>query len=381
MLVTCPRCLTKYSLSEESLVSRDDVRLRCSRCGWDFFLEQAEVFSETIDEVDAAAPGASAGRETEGGSPAASEDAVATEESEKPDAFELADDYSESADDGLEAGPAGKTGPGETENAAAVDEGSEESADLALDLSDLDLDDIEFDDFDDEEVQETVGDASETETSSTRIDDNGLEALLNEDKPATEPDAAASEPSAVAGARQAEPVTVSLDTARTASGGGRGKAFLVLLSCFLVFSLALWTAYALWRNFSVDMAKLLRLAEIENQRLILPSGRRIVIIRGKVVNDSPNLVSDLKIKGYLLDGQGKHLVEAVTAGGVSFSEEELDRLDAGKLAMLENPKVTVAAGGELPFMLAFYDYPDGARECYVEIASFKVKKTRRRLGK
>ena len=43
----------------------------------------------------------------------------------------------------------------------------------------------------------------------------------------------------------------------------------------------------------------------------------------------------LKLKGVLLDEAGQVVSEAVTAGGVSFSEEELDRLDADKLAMLE----------------------------------------------
>jgi len=377
MLVTCPRCLTKYNLPEESLVSRDDVRLHCSRCDWNFLLEQAEVIAETAEDA-AVATEAAAEREMEGEIPTGSGGA-ATEESEESAAFELADDFSEFEADDQIAETAGKTEAAEAD--AAADEVSEESADLALDLSDLDLDDIEFEDFDEEEDQKPAADASATEAAPTRIDDGGLDVLLNENKAAPEPDPAPSGSSAVTGSRQAEPVTVS-PAARSASGGGRRKGFLILLSCFLVFSLALWTGYALWRNFSVDMAKLLRLAEIENQRLVLPSGRRIVIIRGKVVNDSPNLVSNLVIKGYLLDGRGKRLVEATTAGGVSFSEEELDRLDAGKLAMLENPKVTVAAdGGELPFMLAFYDYPDGARECYVEITSFKVKKARRRLGK
>ncbi len=160
--------------------------------------------------------------------------------------------------------------------------------------------------------------------------------------------------------------------------GDKKRSFRLVLICFVVLSLALWAAYGLWQRFSVDMVKHLKFVEVENRRLRLPSERIVIVLRGKVVNSSPKLVTDLKIKGVLLDEAGQVVTQVVTAGGVSFSEEELDRLDGSKLAMLENNTVTLAPdGGELPFMIAFYNYPDKVYECYVELSSFKVKKAPR----
>ncbi len=164
---------------------------------------------------------------------------------------------------------------------------------------------------------------------------------------------------------------------KSTSGGNQKRTLIMVLACFLVLSLALWAGYGLWQRFSVNMTKHLQLQEISNQRLRLPSERVVIVLRGKVVNSSPKLVTDLKIKGVLVDKTGKVLAEVITSGGVSFSEEELDLLDSKKLAMLENSAVNLPPnGGELPFMIAFYDYPAAASECFVELSSFKVKKGR-----
>lgn len=46
MLVTCPRCLTKYRLAEEILAGRRQLDLLCSRCEFTFVLPGSEVGSE-----------------------------------------------------------------------------------------------------------------------------------------------------------------------------------------------------------------------------------------------------------------------------------------------------------------------------------------------
>ena len=69
------------------------------------------------------------------------------------------------------------------------------------------------------------------------------------------------------------------------------RSFILVLICFVVLSLALWAAYGLWQRFSIDMAKNIKLVEIENRRLRLPSeARNHCFCGGKVVNSSSRLV-------------------------------------------------------------------------------------------
>ena len=46
MIVTCPRCLTKFNLPEEKMVSGARLQLHCSRCAWDF------IFSPLAEEIE-----------------------------------------------------------------------------------------------------------------------------------------------------------------------------------------------------------------------------------------------------------------------------------------------------------------------------------------
>ncbi|MBN2809440.1 MAG: zinc-ribbon domain-containing protein [Deltaproteobacteria bacterium] len=365
MIVTCPRCLTKFNLPDDKVGHGAKLQLHCSRCGWDFLFSPLEVELEDNDSAVA---------------PAANVD----------DVFELSDDFDEepevseasegTADDEdvaflteeLEARPAAAS---QVKTSAPAPESEASLEELALDLDDLDgldLDDIEFESFGDE--LETAG------MRPTKLDDDGeLDELLKQVGELPEQTATLKvEPGHhkdVQKGRQESTASLSSAARKNGGTGATRRNFILVFCCFLIMSLALWAAYGLWQRFSIDMRKYLKLVAVENQRLRLPSDRIVIVLRGKVVNDSPRQVSDLRIKGVLLDEAGLSVAEVVTAGGVSFSTEELDQLDAAKLALLENPAAVVAPeGGELPFMIAFYDYPEKARECYVEISSFQVKK-------
>ena len=415
MIVTCPRCLTKFNLPEEKLASGAELNLHCSRCGWDFpfssqssegvqkssealspsVVEELEVVpAEAVEPVvfeDEKGVDVVVTKDVEGEaesidvSPPVVEDVAADDFDES--IFELADDFDGDEDPLLNDHPdAQEEASGRAEKSG--DGGDEpEIIELALDIGDLDLDDIEFDSFEDDLDNAGGLDENQEETRNerpTQLDDDGdLDDLLEqvEELPS---DAAASIIKESSAKEADKRTVVELSSESSASSPAhvksskvidKGRSFVIVLSCFVVLSLALWAAYGLWQRFSVDMVKHLKLIEVENRRLRLPSERIVIVIRGKVVNSSPKLVTDLKIKGVLLDEAGQAVAEVVTAGGVSFSEEELNRLDGSKLAMLENTTVTLAPdGGELPFMIAFYDYPERARECYVELSSFKVKK-------
>lgn len=400
MIVTCPRCLTKFNLPEDKLTPDTKLNLHCSHCGSEFLFspqypdddqessatpsppapEELETTPEVEADADAAKNIANEAESVAASTPTVEE--VAVEEAEElPDAasFEMADDFADVEELTFDEPTDFQDEASETTERVESLEEDQEIEELALDIDDLDLDDIEFDSFEDEPA--ASGDLKEDQKErQTQLDDDGdLDNLLKqvEELPSDAP--ASTIKTETDKQTETDALGESLDTspalAKTSNVTDKKRSFILVLSCFVVLSLALWTAYGLWQRFSVDMVKHLSLVEIENQRLRLPSERVVVVLRGKIVNSSNKLVTNLKIKGILLDATGQAVAEVVTAGGVSFSEEELDLLDASKLAMLENTTVTLPPnGGELPFMIAFYDYPEGARTCYVELSSFKVKK-------
>ncbi|MBN2706984.1 MAG: DUF3426 domain-containing protein [Deltaproteobacteria bacterium] len=366
-------------MSEAALEGDSGPRLRCSRCGWEFSLVSSDAdVGFSLD--DAPAPDITFEKQTSATEKSESGFAQRKVVDDGPlEAFELDDDYSGSEsfteDEGaLDEIPTGaEVGFSASLRSDEKTAGDEDGLDeLSLDLDDLNLDDIEFDSFDDAIDSAAVAGKSVPPAAGqpTRIDlDGDLNDLEYRDRDREQKvEKEAVVPAAAVTGENREP------TGKRRVSPASRRVFFLALSCFVVMSLGLWAGYGLWQRFSIDMKKHLRLVEVDNQRLLLPSGRKLVILRGRVSNSSPRMVSDLQIKGILLDGNGQPLVSVITSGGVSFSEEELDLLDGSKLQMLESAEVTLAPAGELPFMIAFYDYPEEARDCYVEISSFKVKK-------
>jgi len=426
MIVTCPRCLTKFNLPDENLSPAIEVNLRCSRCKEEFnfsLQDDSSVREETVDllpliedsditadftEIDqqdppaAAADDLSLDTEFDEDFEAITEDVTGTSgpiESVAEDEFDVNELFS-SAEDDTEVKPEAAA---DDSTAAAIDEDAifelsddfdsdeadfnvvekpvvDDQADndaddsaieeLALDIDDIDLGDIEFDSLENTSVTDAEADSGTGKPTQIDADDD-FAGLLD---PGVDAGAAVIEPEKLPKSGKKDFVE---KRSKPTPDGNQKRTLIMVLACFLVLSLALWAGYGLWQRFSVDMAKHLQLLEISNQRLRLPSERVVIVMRGKVVNSSPKLVTDLKIKGVLVDKKGKVLAEVITSGGVSFSKEELDLLDSKKLAMLENSAVNLPPnGGELPFMIAFYDYPAAASQCYVELSSFKVKKGR-----
>ncbi|MCD6151742.1 MAG: DUF3426 domain-containing protein, partial [Deltaproteobacteria bacterium] len=153
------------------------------------------------------------------------------------------------------------------------------------------------------------------------------------------------------------------------------RTFLFLGLIFVVLSLAVWGGMLLWQKFSIDMEKHLSIVGLESRNYIFSSDKRVIAIRGKLYNTSPKVVGKLRIKGVIVDRQGKVLAEKVTSGGVTFSADELQNLDGKMVGKLENPAAIVPAnGGELPFMLVFYAFPPSASSYHVELAEFSVLK-------
>ena len=316
MIVTCPRCLTKFNLPDENLELNVAINLRCSRCQEEFLCPAPDDDGPVLDEADFSSTGVEAQTQVD--------DHDDSEENEPvfasfTDAAEGESDWASETDEEKTSG----------------DDNIEAEAEFELDVDALGPDD------DTEVADELEGGLLENENIQDSI-------------PQVE----------------SEPLTEVKSVPATRQTSSLFLAFAALL----VLGLAFLTGYGLWQHFSLDMEKHLQLVGVSNQRLTLPSERVVLILRGEVVNTSAKMVTELKLKGVLVDDAGQVVREVVSAGGVSFSEKELDLLDNRKLASFEKKSEDLQPdGGELPFMIVFYDCPENARKCYVEISSFTVQ--------
>ncbi len=314
MVVTCPRCLTKFNFTDESLAFGAEINFRCCRCQEEFvatFQDRAVTLTDVIASLSETGP----------------------DELPLP---EDADSPADVAEIDLD------------EEFTSFSESSVETSDAELEL---DVDDLFPEDDSALSVNDSAGDTIEaTETTlSAGSGESETEGLTSDSE------------------------TIDVDDVESPARSQKNSP-LLFICAVLILGLVFLVGSSLWQQFSLDMEKCLQLVEVSNQHLRLASDREVVILKGKVVNTSPKTVTELKIKGVLLDSNGKAVAEVVTGGGVSFSLDELDRLDGSKLAMLEKIGLDLPPdGGELPFMLVFYEYPADAGKCYVEISSFKVK--------
>ena len=360
-----------------------ELNLRCSHCGSEFlFSPQSSDDNQESSETPHPHPpvpveleSEQSESEMETGMVEAAEKSADTSDSEMADVFADTKVFSGDEQSNFQREYSGVTEEVESEEEDLEIEG------LSLDLDKLE--DVKYGSSEDELdfVDDLSDDQTETEEEhQIQFDeDEDLDNLLKQVEKLPSDSSFSMLDEETGGQTETDVSEESSDTSsdfvETSTVTDKKRSFIPVISGFLVFGLALLAACGLWQYFTVDMAKHLRLVEIENQRLRLPSERVIIVLRGKVVNSSNKFVKDLKVKGVLLDEAGRAVAEVVTVGGVSYSEEELDLLAAGKLEMRENSIATLRSdGGELSFTIPFCDYPEGARTCYAEISSFKVKK-------
>ncbi|MCK4377857.1 MAG: zinc-ribbon domain-containing protein [Deltaproteobacteria bacterium] len=397
MLITCPRCQTVFQLADEMLpADASSVKVKCSHCQTVFSLpepvppevefEQAETSASSsfeIPETPAAEMEADIAAETETKDDEVEPDIFDVSEGlvEEPQA--VSDFGSMGVDPGVEEVP-GETSESNQPDGEKTDETVADDVvfELANDLAD---DDLSWDMDDDHEM--TAAPESEPdeieEDRQTVMDEEGL-------SPAAADDGKAEAKNFSAEAEMSENTMPAPDDGgfRTATEEGTPsteetakvrldsrRTFLFLGLIFVVLSLAVWGGMLLWQKFSIDMEKHLSIVGLESRNYIFSSDKRVIAIRGKLYNTSPKVVGKLRIKGVIVDRQGKVLAEKVTSGGVTFSADELQNLDGKMVGKLENPAAIVPAnGGELPFMLVFYGFPPSASSYHVELAEFSVLK-------
>ncbi|MBN2889323.1 MAG: zinc-ribbon domain-containing protein [Deltaproteobacteria bacterium] len=377
MLITCPRCQTTFHLADERLPSAEHAMVKCSRCKTVF-----PLLSDELPVPESLSPDAGPdllGENPEMQAEESDERGGVPEMDVPPPEMPLAEGEFAGTGDAVAPSPEltpvtdGLAGGGLKD---AVEEQQTADAEMVFEMADdFSEDDLSWDvDLDDDEETAGGGEGSKTagdDLRQTTLDETDLDETISKTREETVEINTVTADSEVSQAAGAAAPVVSRGSLWPRMGGRR--MFLYLGLIVAVLSLALWGGVLLWQKFSIDMEQHLSLVGLESRNMIFSADKRVIVLQGKVYNTAPKMVGALKIKGVLIDRQGNALAERTTSGGVTFSSAELQSLNEEMIGALENASATVAAdGGELPFMLVFYDYPPAAATFVVELAEFTV---------
>ncbi len=404
MLITCPRCQTVFQLVDEMLpADASSVKVKCSCCQAVFSLPEPASPGVEVEPVENSITDEAAAEKSDSSfevpeTPVDEVEADSVVETEakddeaEPDMFDVNEELVEepqSVSDvgsmGVESEVEGASGEASESNQSGTEKTDDKAAtgNVVFELADdFEDDDLSWD-IDDDHEKTTTHESEQPDIGENRqtvMDKEGLFPAADAGEEVENFSAAAEMSAETMSAADGgslieteEEVPAAEKSAQISRDSRRTFLFLALI--FVVLSLAVWGGMFLWQKFSIDMEKHLSIVGLESRNYIFPSGKRVIAIRGKLYNTSPKVVGKLKIKGVLVDRQGKVLAERFTSGGVTFSVDELQNLDGKMVEKLENPAAIVPAnGGELPFMLVFYGFPPAASSYHVELAEFSLLK-------
>ncbi len=108
---------------------------------------------------------------------------------------------------------------------------------------------------------------------------------------------------------------------------------------------------------------------------------QLFVIEGRVVNGFPSVKELVQVEGSLYGVDKKALVSKVVHAGTSLSlfqlqvlgEKELESFLNNKIEILTN-NTNIQPGGEVPFMIVFYNPPQGVAEFGVKIVDVRDPK-------
>lgn len=168
--------------------------------------------------------------------------------------------------------------------------------------------------------------------------------------------------------------------------GGRGKLWVALV---LILLLAGGGAGAYFYFFhqketppsEADIAKKVELLTMRNVRqynVLNEKVGKVFVIEGRVVNEFPEPKELIALEGAIYDKDKKPLAVKKQLAGTQLSlfqlqvlsEKEMEAFLNNKVEILTN-NTNVPPGGEVPFMILFYDPPDDVSEFGVKIVDVK----------
>ncbi|MBW2636232.1 MAG: zinc-ribbon domain-containing protein [Deltaproteobacteria bacterium] len=107
----------------------------------------------------------------------------------------------------------------------------------------------------------------------------------------------------------------------------------------------------------------------------------ILVVEGMVVNNNDYSVSEIRVRGKVLNESGDSIMEVESYCGTIISDEELTNLTEIEIRQeLSNPygsgfpNKDIPNGGKIPFMLVFTRPAEGASEFTVELAGVEEEK-------
>lgn len=191
----------------------------------------------------------------------------------------------------------------------------------------------------------------------------------------------------------AEPDPTSAPAPRAASPKRSHKGLFITL---LLLALAGGAAYGTWSYTTLldgvkallepqpeqnptDLVRLIALRGVRQYNINNEKIGNISVIEGKTVNGFPEPRELIRVEASLYDAAGNVLVSKQQLAGTSVSlfqlqvlgEQELEQALANKIDILTN-NTNVAPGGEVPFMVVFYNPPDNATEFGVKVIDARL---------
>lgn len=123
-----------------------------------------------------------------------------------------------------------------------------------------------------------------------------------------------------------------------------------------------------------DLISLIALRDVRQYTVNNDKTGPLSVIEGKAVNGFPAARELIRVEASLYDKDGKVLVSKDQTAGPSVSlfqlqvlgEQELEQALSNKISIL-SANTNVPPGGEVPFMIVFYNPPDSAAEFGVKI--------------
>jgi predicted Zn finger-like uncharacterized protein len=352
MRIACSRCQTLYDIPDEKLHGRA-VKVHCSQCGHLFVVRKRDSEPDEFEPT----PG----------------DDEAVGDFEFTDTGELG--FAEpprSEPEPFSEEPAGLSDE-DLHSLGELDLGDFEGLDEDLDLGEAELDDDEPA----PPAEELVERVREEELVSIRTRDVQLQGLADDMPrldiqrgPRRSEDGATRSP-LVARDRRRSPLFWTVLVAALATLAFTGYNLYRHPDKALSF-LNPSQIRNLWQKHTIEAQ--LGKEDLQGYYKDLPAGRRLFVIRGKVVNRSSGPQSLILVEGNLFDTDGRNVASQAVFCGNVLSDAELATLPAETIeARLQNKvgegfsNIDIAPGARVPFMVVFPTPPAGVEKFNVTV--------------
>lgn len=124
--------------------------------------------------------------------------------------------------------------------------------------------------------------------------------------------------------------------------------------------------------------ELLTMRNVRQYNVLNEKVGKVFVIEGRVVNEFPQPKELIELEGAIYDSEKRPLAQKKQLAGTQLSlfqlqvlnEKEMESFLNNKVELLSN-NTNIPPGGEVPFMILFYDVPENVAEFGVKIVGVK----------